>query len=669
MHQFSSAPAVVQLADDRLAVALAAHGELTVTDRANGHVYRTHGPPLELHLWDRMMDRPLALPAEPTAARWVVRTGRVRGTARLTVHWPRVAVTLELALRLLPGGALQVTLDPARLREENAAHFRVLGLAVLPAFGAARRGQEGYLVLPGGSGLLSRFTADKVQPAEYRRWVYLDQGEWEAWCNLPLLGLRLGPGAAWLAIIEQGDFASQLVARYNPAGTDLVTAHVHWHLREGKVDPIDPQPRVLRYQFLHGDRATYAGMAGAYRDYLLTERGATLLRDRAAASPHLAYEATAHTCKVFLASKSRRPAGDGRYDRFTTFAEAAKVAQAFKAAGLERVSYQLVGWNRDGHDGCYPRRFPVDARIGGRAGLRRFVRTAQALGHRTGVHDNYVDAYAAAPERVERLLARDRDGEPIIGGIWSGGQMVYLCGSQALHFARRDMPRVASLGLDGIYYLDAMPRVSRACHAPHHGHVPGRRADGEGVVALLQYARQALPGHPVGCENLMGFTIPCQDYAGHIPHHLPTRAVPREFADETIPLCQLAVHGLLKYHLADPRAAGSPAQAPAHVLHELEYGALPRFEYQYRDHHRGDAMQFHFGDWRPWLPVMQMQYRLLCDQLGHLQFALMVDHQRDADGLARTTYSDGTELLIDHARQRFALGQGTPWHTLRLPAS
>ena len=134
----------------------------------------------------------------------------------------------------------------------------------------------------------------------------------------------------------------------------------------------------------------------------------------------------------------------------------------------------------------------------------------------------------------------------------------------------------------------------------------------------------------------MGYTIPYQDFAGHIPQRAANGGVPAEFADEWVPFFQIAVHGLLKYHLGDPRQGGGPEGGTAWLLREIEYGAMPRFEYQYRDRNTRDGMQFHFGDWRPWLPVLAAQHRVLCDELGPLQFEWITGHERTRSGVSRT---------------------------------
>jgi hypothetical protein len=640
----------------QLCLTVSAAGQLQMRDRRNRKEWDHAGAPLVLHVWSLIEDRRLALPAD-AAGGCQCRVASRGETVELRLTWATVGVSVRVVLGLTDD-QLRVRIPVSGIREANHGQYRFLGLDLLPELGAARRGQAGYFLLPHASGVLCGF--DTTATVENRSFIYLHQREWEAWCNLPLFGVTQGETAGFLALIEHGEWDTEIVTRLNHAGTDRHTVHAYLQFRESKADPIDPVDRVVRYFFLQGADAGYPGMARRYRQYLLEEQHVRPLSARVRRSPHLAYEVGALSCKVFHAMKSRHPEGKGRYALFTTFNQAKRVMAEFRKAGLAHVSYELVGWNPDGHDGQYPRRLPVDARLGGEKGFRSLVAYARRLGQRVGVHDNYVDMYACSPDWNEKLLMKDRDGELVRGGVWGGGQMYYICGSQMCVFGKRDLPRMRALDFNGICYLDAMPRAGRACFDPKHGHAPGRRADGEGIVDLLRLARRIMRPRPIGTENVFGYTIKHQDFAGHIPPAPHPRSLYPVMRERPVPFLDMVVHGIIKYHLGDPRHVGSPEKAPAWILREIEYGAMPRFEFSYRDKHRNDPGYLHFGDYRPWLPVMREQYRILCAELAPLQYQFMVNHEVLSGDRRRTTYADGTAVTVDYKREAYRVNDG-PW--------
>ena len=137
----------------------------------------------------------------------------------------------------------------------------------------------------------------------------------------------------------------------------------------------------------------------------------------------------------------------------TTFAEARQMIEELLAAGVTEMDVTLVGWNRGGYAGRYPRRLPVESALGGVRGLREFATWAKEQGIRVYLQDNYIDAYAdngGFSRRTE--VVRDPSRLPIRG--WSPGYRSdrYLISPIVAYerFARRDIPQMAQFGVSGL---------------------------------------------------------------------------------------------------------------------------------------------------------------------------------------------------------------------------
>ncbi|MDA1040810.1 MAG: DUF5696 domain-containing protein [Planctomycetota bacterium] len=81
-----------------------------------------------------------------------------------------------------------------------------------------------------------------------------------------------------------------------------------------------------------------------------------------------------------------------------TFAEAGVALRKLKEAGIEKIHTMCVGWNARGHDGLYPTRFPIDARLGGETGFRELCKLGDELGYHINVHDNFMMNVPQAPD-------------------------------------------------------------------------------------------------------------------------------------------------------------------------------------------------------------------------------------------------------------------------------
>ena len=49
--------------------------------------------------------------------------------------------------------------------------------------------------------------------------------------------------------------------------------------------------------------------------------------------------------------------------------------------------------------------------------------------------------------------------------------------------------------------------------------------------------------------------------------------------------------------------------------------------------------------------------------LHHLQYEFMENHEKCADGVYRTTYSDGTQITVDYQNRRYTVEHGGNVHT------
>lgn len=96
------------------------------------------------------------------------------------------------------------------------------------------------------------------------------------------------------------------------------------------------------------------------------------------------------------------------------FAGVRRIADQCKAAGMEGEEFQLVGWNRSGHDGRFPQLFPADPRLGGDEGLCETIAYVKSLGYRISTHTNTIDAYPIADTFDWNVVAVDRQGNYLL---------------------------------------------------------------------------------------------------------------------------------------------------------------------------------------------------------------------------------------------------------------
>ncbi len=126
-------------------------------------------------------------------------------------------------------------------------------------------------------------------------------------------------------------------------------------------------------------------------------------------------------------------------------------------------------WQRDGYDCTYPDTMPANAKQGGDAGLRALVRTAQALGHRFCVHENYYDYYPNAEDFRAADCCLDPNGRRTKGWQHSRVKAWFLKPSKLMDYVRRFSPEIRKrYGCDAAYH-DIMPNW----HVDYDAKAPG----------------------------------------------------------------------------------------------------------------------------------------------------------------------------------------------------
>lgn len=564
-----------------------------------------------------------------------------------------VSATVSFSLE---NGELVACIPTAQIEESRPQIALLDAIAVLPHLIRTRPEAPGPLVLPYRTGALcfperhSRFRESFL--------IYGEQKRWELMPMLPMCGaVQSRRDAALMVIAEQGDCDAECQVETDGQGSG--EARLALRYRYTPIDPVDPLDRVLRFVPLRGAEAGYAGMGRRLNQFVLKKAGRGTLAERAARNPDLAYAAEAFVLKIMHGSKEIGPLdGSGPLHVLTTFREAMGQLSCLKQAGIDRLMVQLTGWNREGHDGCWPTRFPVEPALGGAEDLRRLIAHGQGLGYQMQVHDNYLDLFRRSDLFDPDLCAGSLYGGPLKRGCWAGG--INYSGwplSYPNSLLQDQMQEVQALGPQGIYYLDAMGMPLEISYNETHGKERSRRACADGVNRVLRTAREIYGS--CGTENGYLYCVTESDYIGS--PFVGAQAKPvSELIDAEVPLWFMAVKGHVFSNLNDTFTAAIDLGShdletvSRRMLRMAELGLLPRNE--------GVAVR---GEWgyplEETLEAMKLEYDLVIRALPGIGLAALEDHQvlegdpTKGGHITRSRFSNGLETLCDYGRSRLEI--------------
>jgi hypothetical protein len=417
---------------------------------------------------------------------------------------------------------------------------------------------------------------------------------------------------------------------------------------------------AIEFHRLATNRATYADMAKQYRHFQLDRQIVRPLKQRIQENPELAYAASSIVVRVRLGWKpvpSPVPEQDAGNEPpmkvAVSFDRLMRLIEEFKAQGIERAEFCLVGWNMGGHDGRYPQIFPVDPRLGGEAKLREVIAKAQEAGYQIVCHTNYSDAYRASQIGGlwdEDYLLRARDGSVIKGGDWGGGTMYQTC-PQCMYerFSRSDFARIRALGFRGLHYIDVYSTVNpRTCYSPRHPLT--KEGFAHWTQRIQADAQQAFGG--LASEGGFDYAVSHLDYGLYTSFYVPGSPTHR-LIDRHVPFWQLVYHGIV---LSNPYTATTnyTIKDARTQLKLIEFGGRPMFYFysRFRDagsHWMGneDLTCATDGELVRSVQFIQRGFEEF-ERIKHLQVEFMESHESVAEDVFQTTFSDGTSIITNY---------------------
>ena len=539
------------------------------------------------------------------------------------------------------------------LKREDIVGKGAVSLKVTPDFAHARKGEAGYWFSP--YGYYGEFDRDSGSffSAEERM-------------NMPMYGWST-PRGAFLAIITS--------LKYYPKhrvdvkdGAYAISCVLEEQLCRRPYEDF----RIEFHRFPAG--TGYAALAKRYREYQLGRGAVKPLRERVKDNPILEYAVAAPEIRIRQAWKPvpspvphQTPESEPPVKVVVTFDRVREISAALKKAGVGKAELCLVGWNIGGHDGRWPQVFPSESLLGGDAKLRSTIEAVKSDGYFIVPHGNFRDGYIIADcwdaewtvKNEDGSLHPDRDGKY----RWGGGMPYVICPQRAYErFCTRDMPRIAALGFKGLGYFDVVS-ILHATECLDRRH-PCSGADGARYWGMCaDISRREFGGF--ASEGSVDHFAGSLDSVLYASFSSPTdiEAAARSgkgLAKTHVPIFQIVYNGII---VQNPFAStvNFTMQDRYWQLKLLEYGGRPNFYFYSKFVSDGT-------DWmgkrdlacatEEELAVSVAKIKEGWDVyagLSHLQYEFMENHERLADGVFRTTWSNGESLVVNYNDAPFAV--------------
>lgn len=572
-------------------------------------------------------------------------------------------IPLELRLN---GDWFEVRLDASEA--ESLGSLPLAKITLLEYFGAAGTDQTGYILVPDGSGALIRLNNGKSHEPPFIAPVYGEelalQKDAQLTVNetvrLPVFGMKQGE-AAWLGVIEEGAAVASIKAdvagrlnSYNYVAPEFTLVSKDDLVIQGggtvSRNPVYQDPPytghiTVRYGFLSGEEADYAGMAKLYRSELIAKYDLEPLTPAENLPFLLELVGGVESRRTFLGVPYKA------VDALTTYDQALDIVDQLRERQVEDIKLRFAGWFNGGvrHGSAGSLRF--DGAVGKRDDFLRFAEELRK--RQVGFYPDvsFLKVYREgggfrASKDAVRYLSKE------VAAVYSVDMPTFMLEKEDFHFyplapvrlpgvVHRFLAEAEKLGMDGIALRD----LGEGVYSDFDPNKPVNRQQAAAIIeSQLIDLSAAIPNVLISGGNAYSVA-----YADTIVN-APMSSSGFHIEDETVPFYQMVLHGY--FDLAgEPFNQSLDQSVRKNVLKAIETGSNVYYRWTYHkpgDLSSKDHQSLYSNRYRDWLEEAVESYREVNEALRAVRHLAIEDHEKLAEGVYRTKYEDGTTIIVNY---------------------
>ncbi|MCK0470994.1 DUF5696 domain-containing protein [Halalkalibacter sp. APA_J-10(15)] len=549
--------------------------------------------------------------------------------------------------------------------------YPVNRISLMRFFGAGGAEDEGSLFVPDGSGALIHFNNGKSKYSAYQQSVYgsdltmelSDYERTEQTVRLPVFGIIREEGALF-GIIEEGASAATINADVNGRVNSYNYVYPSFYVvNKGDVtlqaneqertlprfqeEPMDSDFKV-RYTFLHGEEASYYGMANYYREYLEKTNGLPEKENEETLVKDIPF----YLQLVGSIPKQKHFAGVPykSLEALTTFEQAEDIVNQMQGRDITNIKLNYLGWFNSGVDHKVPKSISVDRAIGGKSGLHQFVDFAEEKGislfpEVALLNVNSSSGFNEAREASRTLRGmpatlypmdltlerRDRTKSPSY--VLSPGRLEAYTESMLNDFVLHET--------NGISLRDLADQLNSDFRK--NKQIDRTESERISVQTMKMIHDENLDIMAKGGNH---YTLP---YLSDIID-VPINNSGFKIQDEAIPFYQMVIRGSIDY-TSTPFNLSTYTNERQYILKSLEYGAGVHFKWIHEPNYKLKDTEYNHlysVNYEQWIDDATRIYHEINAVLSHVHNESIVAHEKLEEGVYKTVYSNGIYVIVNY---------------------
>ncbi len=554
-------------------------------------------------------------------------------------------------------------------------YWGIRSISVLPYFGAAGLEEEGYMLIPDGSGALIDFNNQKASYGAYNQDVYgrdpvliLDKNLKTAKNVLmPVFGASFGDHG-FFAAAEAGGASAAINALSSGTITSFNNVYMQFRYRQtmsatrsvansyggngvlGSTVVVDNKFSGdcyrLRYFLLEKEEADYVGMAKKYRNYL-SLTGLVKKNSTKTAPLYLTLYGGVEDTDYFLGIPYKT------VKSFTSYKQAQNILKDLTEGGVDKMVVRYLGWQKGGLQASVPTKVKFEGKLGGKKEFNALVNYAKGAGielfpdvdflnfYQSGTYSIHSDAIQAATHDTAYQYTYD----PNTGNKQEESRWQLL----TPNLSREAFTKLAkqkdklgtgnlSLGaLGGMLYSDFTARKN-AIH----------RDDTASIWAeIIKSAQEEFGRVMIETGNI--YAAIHADYIADVT----TESTHFNLTDASVPFYQIVLHGYTSYATEPINLTPDPQKA---ILKALETGSCLEFALIAGDAHELVETRYNYlynANYEGWSEKIKEYYRTASPVLSAIADSEITGHEKLLEDVYRTDYGSAGSVYVNYGKKEY----------------
>lgn len=550
--------------------------------------------------------------------------------------------------------------------------YPITQVSVLPYFGAAGPDDEGYMLIPEGSGSIINFNNGKTKQNGYYAdcygWDYATERKaviTETRTAFPAFGIAYQDSSV-LSVINKGAEYAGITAEiagklgsYNYVRADYKMLHREQYEVTARSQSSQyvyeaglPQEEYIEQSFTFIDSGSYVDMAKEYRNKLLPGAKKTALKD-----VPLAIEI------VGAIEKIQQVAGMPKVKpyRLTSYKEAGNIINEIDELGVENVNYKLSGFINGGIRQEFLNKVKFISELGGKSGFKKMLKNTEDASarlyldgsvqtvYRSGLSDGFLK-FRDAARFVSDEICMLYEYSPIWYGKDNERDTYYLLNSKLREKgSEKFMNAAAKLKVDGLSYRDNGYLLS----SDFNERKISTRGS-ESVKQKEQLAKAKEKGLGIMINGGNDYAITEADIVTNIALHGNQYAI----IDAFVPFYEIALHGYVNY-------TGTPVNLAYEIeqvlLESAEVAAGLQFSFMEADSGKIQETfytEYYSSNFDAWKEKFMDIYREYNSNLSPVVNSAISGHSYVDENVTKTTFENGYAVYVNYSYVNYTTPSG-----------